>query len=117
MHETEGSAGLDPKPNAGSKPRLSKKEKNRLRRILVEGATRHGFGDETWTLRRVRAVIEREFGVRYHVSHVHRLLLALGFSSQKPMRRARERNQAAVDFFRTRTWKRLKKKPAGRAAR
>ena len=61
-------------------------------RALLQGAMAHDFGTELWTLKRVRALIERLYGVRFSEVHVWRLLGAMGFSSQKPERRAIERN-------------------------
>lgn len=80
-----------------------------LRLALLQGAMAHGFGTELRTLRRVRALIERLFGVRFSEVHVWRLLGALGFSSQKPERRAIERNDAAVQRWKRKTWPALKK--------
>jgi hypothetical protein len=45
-------------------------------------------------------VVAREFGVTYSVGHLHRVVTALGFSSQKPERRAREQDPEAVKDFR-----------------
>ena len=58
--------------------------------------TEHGFGTELWTLKRVRALIERLYGVRFSQMQVWRMLGAMGFSSQKPERRAIERDEEAV---------------------
>uniref|UniRef100_UPI0020296595 helix-turn-helix domain-containing protein n=1 Tax=Caballeronia sp. AAUFL_F1_KS47 TaxID=2921771 RepID=UPI0020296595 len=66
-----------------------------------QGPLAHGFGTELWTLKRVRALIERLYGITFSEVHVWRLLGAMGFSSQKPERRAIERNEQAVL-----TWKR-----------
>lgn len=76
---------------------------------LLEGPTAHGFGTPLWTLKRVRLFIERRFGVRYSDVHVWRLLGQLGFSSQKPERRALERNEEAIEHWKKRTWPGLKK--------
>ena len=46
----------------------------------------------------IRSVIEREFGVSYHSTHVGRLLHALGFSCQKPKRRSREQDPEGALF-------------------
>jgi hypothetical protein len=76
---------------------------------LLEGATAHGFATPRWTLKRVRLLIEREFGVRYREVHVWRLLGQLGLSNQKPDRRALERDAAAIAHWRKHTWPALKK--------
>jgi transposase len=69
-----------------------------------------GWPTELWTLSRVAKLIEKQFGVRYHISHVHRLLNDLKFSPQKPARRAREQDQEAVAAFRRERWPALKKR-------
>jgi transposase len=107
--ERHGERGLDSKPQAGGKPRLTARQLQRLRIILVRGPQAWGYANELWTLARVADVIERRFKVRYHVSHVHRLLRQLGFSPQKPARLARERNDVAVEEFRSRRWAAIKK--------
>jgi len=80
-----------------------------LRVALLQSPLAHGFGTELWTLKRVRALIERLYGVTFSEVHVWRLLGALGFSSQKPERRAIERNEEAVLAWKRKTWPALKK--------
>jgi transposase len=80
-----------------------------LRVALLQGALAHGFGTELWTLKRVRMLIERLYAVTFSEVHVWRLLGAMGFSSQKPERRAIERNEAAVQTWKRKTWPALKK--------
>jgi transposase len=45
-----------------------------------------------------------EFGVIYHPTHVGRLLKGLRWSPQKPMRRARQRDDAAMAQWRDEIW-------------
>lgn len=80
-----------------------------LRTALLQGAMAHGFGTALWTLKRVAALIERLFGVRFSEVHVWRVLGAMGFSSQKPQQRAIERDEDAVRAFKRKTWPALKK--------
>jgi transposase len=117
MYEANGEAGLDPVPNAGSKSRLSQRQREQLARVLVRGAVREGFADDSWTLKRVALVIQRRFGVSYHVANVHKVLHRMGFSPQKPRLQARERDEEAVAAFRGHRWRRLKKKPTRKAIR
>lgn len=112
--ETEGIDALRDMSQGGRPARLGAEELAQLQVALLEGPTAHGFGTPLWTLKRVRLFIERQFGVRYSEVHVWRLLGQLGFSSQKPERRALERDEAAVEHWKKRTWPRLKKKPAAR---
>jgi transposase len=95
----------------GRPAQLDALQLERLRRCLLDSPTEHGFGTELWTLKRVRILIERTFDVSFSEVHVWRILGALGFSSQKPERRAIERNDDAVQEFKSKTWPALKKKP------
>lgn len=47
-------------------------------------------------------VIEREWGAGYHPAHVSRLLRAIGWSRPKPIRRATQRDEAAIGHGGTR---------------
>lgn len=110
--------GIDALRAMGGKGRpaqLDARQLAQLRRSLLASPTAHGFGTELWTLKRVRVLIERLFGVSYSQVHVWRLLGQLGFSNQKPERRAIERDEDAVREFKEKTWPALKKKPSERA--
>lgn len=100
----------------GPQSQLDEAALTRLRDVLLESPTAHGFGTELWTLKRIRQVIHRLFGVRHSEVHVWRLLGQLGFSSQKPEKRALERDDGAIRSWKRRTWPALKKKPNGKAA-
>ena len=115
--EKRGERGLDSKPQAGGTSRMKAEQKRQLRRLLIAGPRARGWHNDLWTLSRVARLIEEEFGIRYHISHVHRLLHGMGFSAQKPARLARERNDRAVDEFREKRWPAIKKKPARKGAR
>jgi transposase len=93
----------------GRPAQLDAKQLGALRAALLQGAMAHDFGTALWTLKRVRALIERLYGVRFSEVHVWRLLGAMGFSSQKPERRAIERNESAVLAWKKKTWPALKK--------
>jgi transposase len=60
-------------------------------------------------------VIERLHGVRFGQTNVWRILGSLGFSPQKPEKRAIERNEDAVRSWKRSTWPALKKKPSEKA--
>lgn len=98
----------------GRPPQLDDNQLSALRAALLEGAMAHDFGTELWTLKRVRSLIERLYDVRFSQVHVWRLLGAMGFSSQKPDRRAIERDDSAVLAFRRKTWPALKKSAPAR---
>ena len=107
----KGPSGLDPLPQGGSRPKLTEAQRKTLVSLLTQGARKAGFSTELWTLPRIQQVILREFGVQYHVGHLSRVMHDLGFSPQKPERRAREQDEKAVEKFRIQTWARVKKMP------
>ncbi len=109
-HERAGPAGVDAKRVPGRPSKLDPKRRAQLERLLLRGAEAAGFSTPLWTCPRVAAVVRREFGVRYHVDHVGRVLRALGWSPQKPERRARERDEAAIQRWVKVEWPRIKKK-------
>ena len=67
---------------------LTAAQRRRVTKLLLRGAIAHGFGAELWTIARVALVIQEHCRVRFHRSHVARLLHELGFSCQKPEHRA-----------------------------
>ena len=108
-----GPEALKAKPVAGRPPRLTLKQKKQLVHLLTQGAVAHGYRTELWTTQRIADLIERRLGVRYHRNHVGKLLHQIGWSHQKPERRAVERNDAAIQEWKRSVWPRLKKTPQG----
>jgi transposase len=88
----------------GPAPRLTADQVAQLPALLAYGAEAYGFLGDVWTTKRVATVIEREFGVRYHPAHVSRLLRQIGWSVQKPMQRATQRDEAAIEEWHTERW-------------
>ncbi len=112
-----GDAALAAKPRYVSQCRLSDEQKGQLVEILLRGPLAAGYFTDLWTCARVAQVIHQKFGVTYHVDHVGRLLHGLGFTPQKPRRKARERDEAAIQRWRKEDWPRIKKgEPGGKLA-
>lgn len=107
--KTGGAAALAAQPHPGPRAKLSEDQREHLCDLLVEGARAAGYDNDLWTCRRVTALIERHFGVSYHFNHVGRLLHRLGFSPQKPLRRACQRDEEAIERWRREDWPRIKK--------
>lgn len=106
----KGVAGLKAKPIPGRPSFLSDRQKEKLKEILLRGPEASGYPTDLWTCRRVGEVIEREFGVRYHPNAVWFLLRSLGWTCQKPERRARERDEEAIRRWRREEWPHIKKR-------
>ena len=71
----------------------------------------YGFRGRLWTRGRIAAVIRLTFGISYHLTHIGRLCKAIRWSLQKPARRARQRDEAAIARWRDETWLAIKKGP------
>jgi transposase len=98
---------------AGRLPRLNESDLQKVERRLLKGPVASGYPTELWTLERVAEVIEETTGVRYHPGHVWRVLRQLGWSRQRPARRALERNDEAIAHWAQHEWTRVKKTHGG----
>jgi transposase len=108
-----GAPGLKARAAPGRPPRLDAKAKRKLEKALLRGAVAAGFPTDLWTCPRVAQLIEESFGITYHVDHICRLLHGLGWSPQKPQRRAIERDEEEIRRWVKHEWPRIKKKPRG----
>jgi transposase len=89
--------GVDAKPPPAPAPGLTDADLRRLEGLLAKGAKAHGWHNQLWTAARVARLIERHFGISYHPEHVRKILKRrLGWTSQKPRRKARERDDKEV---------------------
>jgi transposase len=113
---SEGVEALRKRKGGGPKPRLSAEQVKQLPALLSQGAAHFGFRGEVWTRARVAAVIQQRFGVTYSLTHVGWLLDKIGWSRQKPVTRASQRDEEAIERWRTETWLELQKKPNERDA-
>jgi transposase len=100
----------------GRPVKLTAGHRARLEQVLRQGAQAHGFLTDLWTLPRLATVLERQTGVRVHPGHLWRVLGAMGWSVQRPEKRAVQRDEAAIARWRRHTWPALKKSPAGSGA-
>lgn len=109
---TEGGlAGLKHNGQKGRPSKLSDKQKERLQAILTKGAHKYGFALDVWTLPRIAKVIEREFGIKYRTTHIWWIMSSLGWSCQRPAKRAIERDEEKIKEWKKNEWRRIKKKP------
>ena len=95
----------------GAQPRLSGEQFAQIPELLARGAESYGFRGDIWTCERISTVIRRTFGVSYHPAHVTRLLKRCGWSLQKPVRRASQRDEQAIGQWMEQKWPEIKKSP------
>ena len=108
--------GLDPQP-LHRPPGLSDRQLQRLQALLQQGASRHGWQTDLWTAARVAAVVRRHFGIGYHPEHVRKILKRrLGWTSQKPQTKAKERDEDAIRRWVERDFPRIVREARARDA-
>jgi transposase len=104
--------GLRRHPAPGPAPKLTPEQLAEVPALLDRGAEAYGFRGQVWTCPRVGEVIRRTFGVTYDPSHIGRLLHRLGYSVQRPIERATQRDEGAIRVWWEQRWPALKKRPA-----
>lgn len=114
-YQEEGIEALRYKKVSKKPCRLSQSQKGELVDMLSQGAENFGYAGQIWTQARVGELIERKFGVCYHLNHVGKILKACGWTCQKPVLRASQRNDEAVRQWCAERWPELKKKPMKKA--
>jgi transposase len=105
-----GAAALEPEGKPGPALKFSDAEAGLIVAEPAKGSVAHGYKNEIWTLRRVGALIRALTGKKASASEVWRLLRRMGWSPQKPQRRARERDEAKIDRWKQEDWPRLCRK-------
>jgi transposase len=94
----------------GRRSRLSDEQVGQVEAALLAGPKTHGFATDMWTLARVADVIERVTGVRYSPTQTWQILRQrLGWTRQRPARRAVERDDAAIEAWVKQDWPRIKR--------
>lgn len=109
-YQQEGEEALAAIPPPGRPSKLSARQRKLVVRRLLKGAKASGFTTDVWTCPRIAEVIERHYGVRYHVDHIPRLMASLGWTCQKPEKRAVERDEDAIARWVAQDWARIKKR-------
>jgi transposase len=113
-----GADGLTARPAFRLPPRLTDDQLAVLEALLQQGARAHGWPNQLWTAARVAVVIHRHFGIDYHPEHVRKVLKQrLHWTSQKPQKRARERNTKEVERWIADEWPRILRQAFQRRAR
>jgi len=96
----------------GARSRLTVEQQAQIPAVLAKGASAYGFRGEVWNSRRLAVAIKQEFGVSYHPDRCGYLVRKMGYSMQKPVERASQRNEPAIEHWKTHQWPALKKKPS-----
>jgi len=98
------------KKKSGPEGQVGEKEKAKIERALLKGPEAAGYATDLWTLARIRKLIKEKTGVAYGQTQVWRLIRTMGYSYQKPMRRAKERDEEAIAYWKRVTWPAIQKR-------
>ena len=113
-YRKEGRAGLVSHKPPGRPMELQPEQQEQLAQLLLKTPVECGFDKYLWTQQLIADLIQREFGVSYHHDHVGTILHRLGFTHQKPARRARERDEQKIEAWRREVWPALLKKASNK---
>ena len=117
MAQRGGERALRARKATGRPPTLTARQKAQVARWMNgKDPRQYGFDFGLWTRQIVQALIEQRFGRRLGVTSVGRLLAALGLTPQKPLRRAYERDPAAIAQWTTATYPALRRRAKRRGA-
>lgn len=108
-----GDDALQVRFSPGRPLKLAAAKRKRLVRLLLKGPMAQGYGTNLWTTARIAELIGREFGVSYRPDHIGRLMRSLGWTPQKPERRALERDEEEIERWKQKEWPRIKKTQQG----
>ena len=105
-----GREALLARSGSGIKPKLAPEQIRLIPDFLWHGPEAYGFRGDVWTCDRAAAVIREVFGVSSSKSQASRLLKRLGWTPQVPITRAIQRDEEAIERWRTESWPALKEK-------
>jgi transposase len=105
-----GRAALSRVGRAGRPRGLSDAQLRQVEKALLRGPKANGYPTDMWTLARVAEVIEKVTGVRYQPTQTWTILRQrLGWSRQRPARRAVERDEEVIAAWVKNDWPRIKR--------
>jgi len=111
IYQRGGKRALRHRKSSGRPKKISDKMRRKLFLLLSQGAQHFGFVSDLWTLNRIVQLIKDQFDISLHRSHVHRILINGGWSCQKPIRKAAERDEKTIQWWIRIKWPAIKKKP------
>jgi len=109
IFKESGLKGLKSKGHPGPQSQLTADERKKLKAAILRGPKALGHTTGIWTLERIVSLIEDIGGAKFKTTQTWRIVTSLGFSCQKPITRAKERNEAAIKSWKLKEFPGLKK--------
>jgi transposase len=97
--EDNGFDGIYDLKQPGKPPRLTEKQKEKLKKILSESPIKHEIPFTMWSSSLVQFIVDKLFNVLYKIRKIEYLVKELGFTFQKPRPRHRKANKKAQEEF------------------
>jgi transposase len=95
----------------GPPPKLTARQEQQVKRwILGKDPRQYGLDFALWTRQIVRQLIREKMGIELCLTSVGKLLARLEITPQKPLRRAYERDPAAIQWWLDETYPAIKKR-------
>ena len=107
--DKEGKEGLKSKGHPGFPSVLTKEKKKELKQLIIAGPLAAGYTTNFWTVDRICAVTKKKLKIDLGYTRIWNTVISLGFSVQKPERRAKERNEKAITDWKLKEFPKLKK--------
>lgn len=107
--KTDKKKGLLSKGHPGFASQYTAEKKKKLKAVILSGPRKEGYTTDFWTIDRIRAVAKKKLGITLGTKRTWATIIALGFSVQKPERRAKERNEKAITNWKLKEFPKLKK--------
>ncbi len=76
-YDGEGIEGLKDRTKSGRRPEISEKTEYKIKTILTES-------NQGWSTKQVEELIIQKTGVKYHYTHIYRILRRWGFRQKVP---------------------------------
>lgn len=113
-HDKQGDAGLISKPALGRMPKLTDRQTETVLSWFTTSPREFGYSSDLWTSRRVRELIQKEFGVRFNSNYLCHWLSARRITPQKPRRQAKQRDEERIQNWLRDDWPAIVKKGSKR---
>lgn len=104
-----GQNGLKSKGHPGFASKFTPEKRAQLKKIILRGAKHYGYQTDFWTINRIMAVTRKKLRLSFKKTWIWLIVLSLGFTCQKPQVKAKERDEQAINNWKTKTWPSLKK--------
>lgn len=107
--DEKGMQGLKSKGHPGFDSELDEKGRKAFKRAILDGPEEYGFETNLWTLPKLAKVLKKVSGFTCSEVWTWHIVRTLGFTPQKPQVKAKQRDERAIEQWKTRTLPSLKK--------